>query len=72
MICLEKMLNFDDFTNLKFFLFFNSEKTPILSIFFEKMLKFRILIIRNGNSTTTRRSKEDIVVVEYCCQIRQA
>ena len=43
MVCLEKMLNFDDFTSLNF-LFFNSEKTPILSIFLEKMLKFRVFI----------------------------
>ena len=52
MVCLEKMLNFDDFTNLNF-LFFSSEKTPILSIFLRKCLNLGFLYIRNGNSITT-------------------
>ena len=51
MICLEKMLNFDDFTSLNFFYFLIVKKHQF-SRFFEKMLKFRVLIIRNGNSTT--------------------
>ena len=53
MICLEKMLNFDDFTNLKFFHFLIVKKHQFYRFFLKKCLNLGFLYIRNGNSTTT-------------------
>ena len=53
MICLEKMLNFDDFTSLKFFYFLIVKKHQFYRFFLKKCLNLGFLYIRNGNSITT-------------------
>ena len=53
MICLEKMLNFDDFTSLKFFYFLIVKKHQFYRCFLKKCLNLGFLYIRNGNSITT-------------------
>ena len=53
MICLEKMLNFDDFTSSKFFYFLIVKKHQFYRFFLKKCLNLGFLYIRNGNSTTT-------------------
>ena len=53
MVCLEKMLNFDDFTSLNFFYFLIVKKHQFYRFFLKKCLNLGFLYIRNGNSITT-------------------
>ena len=69
MICLEKMLNFDDFTSSIFFYFLIVKKHQFYRFFLKKCLNLGFLYIRNGNSTTTverRDSDQNIQLLKLC------